>query len=324
MADECERSRRRSSRFLKSAWLATVVSLGLHGFLLLLPIAPDHKTPPVKPTEKSVRITQLSKLSKPAPRQLPKVLRPQKPKLARPSQAKPVSPPAPPSKPSQESKPDSTANPWQDFPKYPGGVPGCFNLTACVQSSDDIKLVSTFFNTELKAKKYEAALTKDEPDRKIYQVSRNNLTQYLNLFIFKGTTLYVLSPKELTLAELTKAKAVPPEIDAIFAGVDAQEVAADSFTQPELFYTGGQLRSDIIDARFVKNLDASTTAETFFDAFIKGNLQSSQFDVPEESQPYGGGAVYVATKGNASFYINVVPTKDKEGGIIVIWQKPPK
>ena len=313
----------------KLIWLTLVASLALHGLLMLLPTASEKKPTAVKPEEKSVRITQLPTLVKaPNVQRLPKPVVPKKPIVVQKSApAKAPIPAVQPVKP-KEATPDSGAsasNPWQDFPQYPGAASGCFNLPSCLQTKDGLDQVSAFFEKELAAKKYIFKPTKTESSRKAYQVSKNNLTQFLNILADSGNgTVYVLAPKELTLEELSKAKAVPPEIAAVFEGLDAQDATRDSFAQPDSFYTGNSLRPDIIDVRFISNPDASITPDTFFDAFLSTNLRNSSFDdYPDTGQKYGGGPVYLAKKGKLTLYINPVPTKDGAGTIVVIWKKQP-
>lgn len=310
-------------------WVTLVASLALHGLLMLLPTSSEKKPAAAKPEEKSVRITQLPTLIK-----APKVQRLRKPVVAKKPIVVQKSTPARAPIPSvQPAKPKaaatdpgaSTSNPWQDFPQYPGAEVGCFNLPSCFQSNDQLDQVSAFFEKELAAKKYTVKPTKTESGRKVYQVSKGNLTQFLNVLVNPGKgTVYVLAPNELTLEELSKAKAVPPEITAVFEGLDAQDATRDSFAQPDSFYSADTLRPDIIDVRLIPNPDASITADTFFDAYLSTNLRNSSFDdYPDTGQKYGGGPVYLAKKGKLTLYINTVPTKDGSGTIVVIWKKQP-
>jgi hypothetical protein len=320
-------------------WLMLIASLGLHGIVLWIPLPAEKKPVNAKPEEKSVRITQLPALIKPAtvkpvakvpplkpavPVQRPPSLR----QLSVPSQ-RPSMPPMTPKlqeavQPAQPEAP--TTNPWQDFPLYPQAESGCFNLPSCLQTADGLDKVARFFEQELAAKKYILAPVKAEADRQVYQVSRNHLTQFLNILTIAGKgTVYVLAPSELSLAELSKAKAVPPEIAAIFAGLDAEEVSRDRLRQPEAFYTTDAPRSEIVDMRLIANPSPDITAETFFDAYLSTNLRNSNFDdFGETGQTYGGGAVYLAKKGNTSLYINPVPTQDGAGTVVVIWKTLPK
>ncbi|MBW4520792.1 MAG: hypothetical protein KME16_13950 [Scytolyngbya sp. HA4215-MV1] len=310
-------------------WLMLVVSIGLHGVLLLAPLPSEKKPATQKPEEKSVRITQLPTLVKPiAVKKIPKPTLP-KPvvKLTQPkSVIPPVKQPKSEDAAQDQGKAAANANPWKDFPQYPGAQSGCYHLQSCSQTSDALAPVATFFEKELATKKYEAKLTLTEPNRKVYQVSRNNLVQFLSILTDpeKGT-VYVLAPNALTLADLAKAKEVPPEIAQVFEGLDAEETSRENFAQPEAFYTADQLRSDIIDIRLIPNPSPDINFATFFDAYLSTNLRNSEFDdYSETGQSYGGGPIYLAKKDKLSLYINPVPTQDGAGTIVVIWKNEPK
>lgn len=325
-------SPRKSSGFSRSfIWLMLIASLGLHAILLWFPIPAEKKPANIKPEEKSVRITQLPTLTKTAAvKPIPKSPLVKKPTVIQrrslPQASRPLVQPAKPPAPAQDPKSEVSSNPWQDFPQYPGAEAGCFNLPSCQQTGDGLNQVGTFFEKEVVAKKYSLAAVRNEADRKVYRISRNNLTQFLNILVVEGKgTVYVLAPAELTLADLAKAKVVPPEIAAVFEGLDAEDVSRDRLAQPDAFYTGDKPRSEIIDMRLIANPSPDITAETFFDAYLSTNLRNSSFDdYSETGQRYGGGPVYLAKKGKTSLYINTVPTQDGSGTVVVIWKTLPK
>lgn len=320
-------------------WLMLIVSLGLHGILFWLPLPAEKPPIKAKPEEKSVRITQLPTLVKPVTVKPVAKVPPLKPAPAvqRPPSIRPPAPPTQrsviqpltpkPQAATQEAKSETAAaNPWQDFPQYPQAESGCFNLPSCLRTGDGLDNVSRFFEQELAAKKYTFTPVKTEAERRVYRVSRNNLTQFLNVLTVAGQgTVYVLAPSELSLAELSKAKAVPPEIAAIFEGLDAEDVSRDRLLQPDAFYTADAPRSEIVDLRLIANPSPDITAETFFDAYLSTNLRNSNFDdYGETGQTYGGGPIYLAKKGKTLLYINTVPTQDGAGTVVVIWKSIPK
>ncbi|HEY9640195.1 MAG TPA: hypothetical protein V6C57_06905 [Coleofasciculaceae cyanobacterium] len=316
-------------------WLMTLVSLGLHGLLMLLPVPSEQPPPVAKPEEKKVRITQLPTLNRPAPprgaaaRPTPKPVVPVRraaSAIPRPVQraAMPsVQPAVPVVSPSPQQVPAETptdANPWQDFPQYPGAQPGCYNLPSCMQTSQALSEVGNYFERELAAKKYRASPQITESDRQVYQVSRNNLTQFLSLIsVPHQGTVYVLAEAPRSLADLAQAVEVPAAIYDVLSGLAATDATRADFAQPDAFYTGNTVRPEI----GITKLVTGETPDTFFDTYFRTNLFNSGFESLEPSQ-YGGGFLYEVKKDSLSLYINLVPTQDGSGTIVVIWKQPPQ
>ncbi|MBW4582188.1 MAG: hypothetical protein KME42_21695 [Tildeniella nuda ZEHNDER 1965/U140] len=311
-------------------WLnvSTLVSLGLHGLLLFLPMGHESTKPP-KPQEKQVRITQLPTLTKvapvktlPKPRVTPRVVsdRPTTPPLKR-----AVAPP-----PSQPAPGSPNANSWADFPLYPNSQPGCFGLPSCLQVDDALSQVTAFFARELPAKKYDLKPTLKEAGREIYQVSRGGQTQFLSVITSEKGTVYVLSDAPRSLEDLKKAVEVPPEVSDILSNLDAKTAEPSLFAQPDLFYTrstekglgaGAQVpRSGIRNISLVPD----QVAADMMNAFFQTNLQNSGYEVTDRQQQYGGGNVYQVKKPTVTLYLNLVPTKDKSGTLVVTWKDAPR
>lgn len=316
--------------------LTLLVSLGLHGLLLLLPTGSENKAATQKPEEKSIRITQLpTQIKSPTVKRPPKTPVLKKPTVVvKPPQSQPAipalrrpKPQAPPpstqaaSPGSASTTPASGANPWQDFPQYPGAEAGCHNLQSCLQTADGLDKVSAFFEKELDAKKYASKLTITEANRKVYQVARNGITQFLSLIQEPGKgTLYVLAEAPRSLSDLAKAVEVPAEIYSVLQNLDAEDATRNNFAQPDLFYSSDSPRSDIGIMKLVPN----STASTFFDEYFNTNLRNNDFDFSETGQTYGNGPVYNIKKGKSSLYLNMVPTQDGTGTIVVVWKQLPK
>lgn len=324
----------RSTKARVPRWLVvgTLASLGLHGLLVFLPTGHESVTPP-KPQEKQVRITQLPTVTRvapvkavPKPRVTPKVVvsaRSVNPALQR------AFTPSPPQ--STQSTPDSsTANSWADFPLYPGSQPGCFGLPSCLQVSDALEPVTTFFAKELPAKKYELKQTLKEAGRAVYQVSRSGQAQFLSVMTAEKGTVYVLSDAPRSLEDLKKAVEVPPEVSEILSNLDAKTAEPSLFAQPDLFYTrstekglgaGAQVpRSGIRNISLVPD----QVAEEMMNAFFQTNLQNSGYEVTDLQQQYGGSGIYQVKKPTVTLYLNLVPTKDKAGTLVVTWKEPPR
>ena len=361
-----------------------LLSLGIHGLLLLIPIPSEQKPAPPK-LEKQIRVTQLPTQPKspvvraspkpsPTPQKVPSlpkaVTRPRtvippepKPRLkAIPPEPKPKPKKTPPEPKAKETPPEpkpketppepkaketppepkpketppvkpepvpspalsSDANPWEQFPKYPGAKPGCFEKDFCIQTGTKLDEVSAYFEKELPAKQYEWKPTIQEANRKVYQVStKNGKTQFLSLIFAGGEegTVYVLGEKALSLGDFKKAVEVPSEISDILTatGLESQEVDAYYFTAPDKFYPSRTRRPEISSISVVPD----QASETLMDTFLKTNLQNNGYEVSEAKPPYGGGVVYEVKKDKLQLYFNLVPTTDGKGSIVVIWASPP-
>lgn len=316
-------------------WVVALTSIGLHAGILLIPLGEEAKPPPPKPPENQVRITQLPNLKKqpaikPAPK--PVVKRVSVPKINRP-QAKtpPASALQTPSKQGSSSQAEQAGedSPWKDFPLYPGSTTGCFELPSCLQADADLSQVSAHFAQQLPAKKYEAKRVVQEAGRQVYQVTRSGLSQFLSIIENGKKTVYVLSDAPRTLADLEKAVEVPPEIYAILVGLAVQQTDASAFAQPNQFYAKAAGKSlnagGLVPRSGIRNISLvpGQAANTMMDEFLRSNLQNSDFEVTDVPQPYGGGKVYRAKKGSQTLYLNLVPTKDNSGTLLVIWKTPP-
>jgi hypothetical protein len=316
-------------------WLIFLASLGLHGIFLFLPMGEEAKPPPPKPPENQVRITQLPSLVK-----QPTIKRPPKPVIKRPTTATvsrprvnvppPPSVPAQPKPPTTETKTEPTtgSDSWKDFPLYPGSAPGCFELPSCLQSSDGFSQVADHFATQLPAKKYTIKPAVKESGRIVYQVTRDGLTQFLSIIENGKNTVYVLSDAPRTIADLEKAVEVPPEIYAILVGLAVQQADATAFAQPNQFYTPGDSKvggAALVPKAGIRNVSLvpGQAAETMMDEFLRSNLQNNDFEVTDLPKTYGGGKLFRAQKGSKTLYLNLVPTKDNSGTLLVIWNTPP-
>jgi hypothetical protein len=315
-------------------WLVTLASVGLHTGLMLIPTGEASKPLPPKASEQQVRITQLSNPAKqptvkpstpPVVKVTPAVVT-RSPVIALPPVVQ-----ASPSPQSTPAPPDSAAadNPWKDFPLYPGSTPGCFGLPSCLAASVALSQVSAHFANQLPARKYDVKRTVQASGREVYQVARNGLSQYLSLIETGKNTVYVLADAPRTLEDLEKAVEVPPEILSILVSLAVQKADATDFSQPEQFYSkadGKSLSPGVLVPRsHIRNISLVTgqVANTMMDEFLRSNLQNNAFDVTDLPQEYGSGPVYQLQKANQILYLNLVPTQDNSGTLLVFWKTPP-
>ena len=324
-----------------------LISLGLHGLLLFLPMSSD-KNPVLAKKEQAVKITQLPPSAKPASkpasqpstkprpstRQAITVNRPRAIVAAR----QPVETRQSNSAAKQANRPVAvqptttagTNTPFADFPHYPGAKPGCFGKDSCRQAAAPLDQVASYFTKELPAKKYEIQPDADEAERKVYQVSKAGTVQYLNLFANEGGAAYVLSDKPLQLTDIKKAVEVPGELYTVLGELGDESVDDTAFTDPTQFYS--KLSSEDTDGSILaaepnpaidgspKLVAGQTPDKVLSD--LQPKLQDNQIEV-SNSGTYGGGSLYQMTKGAFTGYLNLLPTKDRTGTIVVVWTSSP-
>ncbi len=235
-----------------------------------------------------------------------------------------------------------------DFPRYPGTESGSFGLPAAYdpfsqRTEDAIAQVSSFFERELQAKEFSAQLLEDEPNRKVYQVSKAGTTQYLTLFPNPegaGTSI-VLSPEPLP-TDLAASSVVSPEEASFYADLPVPTVSGNDdnyqrlsepeflLSQPSAFYedlgdTGGgsyiepQLRSAIQRAVLAAR---QPDPQALF-AEIQNRLEIAYFEV-ESAGSYGGGDLYQINRDGITAYLSLVPTQTGTGTAIFVWNRAPQ
>lgn len=325
-----------------------LTSLALHGLLFIMPI-PEEKPKSTPKKEKSVKVTQLTlpRSSPAAPKATPKVT----PLTSRPVQpvarrqpviqavTRPVQSPLPPQQviptpspsPTASPAPSSATNtPLAEFPHFPGAKPGCLEVPSCFQTANDLDKVAAHFEKELPAKGFTAPVNVDETgSRKVYEVSRSDFsTQYLSLIYTKDGTIYVLADAPRSLDELKQAVVVPEEFYNILAEVGEELEDESQFADPSQFYS--KLSSQDPDGSLIpaesreeiqgKKLVAGQPPDAVYTNLAPS--LASIFAVSEFGN-YGGGPLYTLKKNNFIGYLNLVPTKDNSGTIVVLWSEPP-
>lgn len=338
-----------------------LTSLVLHGLLLLMPL-PKEKAKSTPKKERSVKVTQLAlPASKPATSTTPKTptTRPKvTPRTSRPVQPisrrqpiiqgvkpKPVQTPPQPRQAAPSPNPtaspakspnvepanlaNATDTPLAEFPHFLGAKPGCLEVPSCFQTANDLEKVAAHFEQELPAKGFTTSVNVDESGRKVYEVSRSDFsTQYLSLIDTKDGTIYVLADAPRSLDELKQAVVVPEEFYSVLAEVGEELEDETQFADPSQFYSklssqepdGSLIPAQLREEIQAQKLVAGQLPDTVYDSMLP-SLQSV-FEV-SKSGSYGGGNLYTLKKDSFTGYLNLVPTKDNSGTIVVLWTEPP-
>jgi hypothetical protein len=242
--------------FMKPMLLA---SIGLHAAVLLTPI-PEPPVKVVAPKPKTVKVSALPTLKmprrvikRPIIRKPAMAVIPPKGLVVRSLIKKTAAPPgekSPRDVPSQKPllTPDKTgsssSDPMSDFPNFPNAIPGCSGLPSCFDTQKPLNEVTQFFEKQLPLKKFSIKPTITEASRKVYQIEKQGTSQFLNVLLDGGTTVYVLAPNALALADLKNAVQVPEDFTRsilgqlpVASGGNETSVMPDQLTTPTAFFT---------------------------------------------------------------------------------------
>lgn len=332
-------------------------ALGLHAVLLFTPF-PKEKEKPPENKEAPVKITQLP-TTKASAKQTPKIAiakpKPALPKINRPNPnpivQKSIEPPkqqeaAPPeSSPQSQSKPSNNADSATaaDFPHYSPSTPDCFNVGLgenCRVATANISTVAAFYLSAPKAKGFTLTPDEETADKKVYSVTTpDKKTLFLHLFKDEPTTVILLSDSKVSdLAALKGSVNIPADYYNLLTDLAPQVDRSDNpqtnaqpeqFPKPEMFFnvvSAAELQTGTIP-EMRPGIDGSPTLITgqppdvFFQTISTAGL-SGTFQVTPKGQ-YGGGNLYQLKKESTTFYMNLVPTKDNTGTIVVTWLRNP-
>jgi hypothetical protein len=278
-------------------------------------------------------------IHRPTKKVLNKVAKAPNQKTPKPQNASQPVPPVKPSPP-EESRSDPN-NPMNDFPHYPGESEGCLNVSGCFETHKPIDVVSKYFQEQLPLKKFTVTpVVNNEADRKVYQISKGGAQQFLNILVPDGkTAVYVLAEKAMTVGDLQNAVQIPPDFsENVMASLpDGTAVeSADPFTTPTDFFsnpggveTDGPNKGMDINPEQNPEIDSmklvpAQTPQKLFSDFFAPNLTQSGYQPPKPVATYGGGQLYELKKGTSKpFYLNLVPSKDGKGTIVVVWRSKP-
>lgn len=90
-----------------------------------------------------------------------------------------------------------SATAFTNFPQFKSSTGDCFGLglgdNCRVVENGAIAEVTNYFRKELAAKQFKAELVTDEPTRKVFKVTKENKTLFLNILQSKQSVVYLLS-----------------------------------------------------------------------------------------------------------------------------------
>jgi outer membrane biosynthesis protein TonB len=282
------------------------------------------KKPIIKPSSKASPKPLASKtpVVKPSPKASPKAI---------------VTKPTPSTTPAAQ-KPAALNTPFSDFPKYPNATTGAFDIKAiekvAQQTPDDLKQVGSFFENELKGKGYQSNISTNTDNKKVYEVSKGGVNEYLTL-IFEGGkgTIIVKSKKPLpdNLGNTEVASAQENAFDAALGRVPFQpnDSADEKLPDPKAFHDKyGQDEKGFLEKQVKNGIDGSIrfiggqNPDAAYSGIFAGSLQQGNFQVTPKNS-YGGGNLYEVRQGGFARYLNLIPAKDGSGTIVVVWNTPP-
>ncbi len=95
------------------------------------------------------------------------------------------------------SRSEVSAAAFANFPQFKSSTGDCFGLglgdNCRVVANGAIAEVTNYFRKELPAKQFKAELVTDEPTRKVFKISKDNKTLFLNILQSKQNVVYLLS-----------------------------------------------------------------------------------------------------------------------------------
>lgn len=336
-------------------------SIGIHGLLLLLPMPqPETEVTKKAVTQDKVKITELpsssspmvsKKTTQPTVKSSPLIQRKvanstaikQSPKVVATTKTEKITPQAIASKPVETNSlpnPSNLNNPFSDFPKYINAQPGSLGLfdapinRSSQQTQDSLTAVTQYFERELKAREYKINFAKNEADAKVIEVTKGNTTKFLNLIDYNSGTVIVLASEILNPKNIDDVATVSPQEEAfinILDGTNLENIEDPELylADPSLFYSKfGADKDGFFEVEQKSNtvgtirLIADRLPEQVFDTVFAQALKSSGFEVNPQGE-YGGGIVYEVKQESFVTYLNLVPTSDRQGTIIVAWSSMP-
>ncbi|NJO39825.1 MAG: hypothetical protein HC865_03845 [Cyanobacteria bacterium RU_5_0] len=218
------------------------------------------------------------------------------------------------------------AAPFADLPQLTGSQSGCLGLGGCRQIAENPGEVSQTLKQQMEAQGYTVRLrddlidTSDYQGMKIYEVSKDGTTRYLNVISSGlGETIYILTPELTTRAEIENAGTVQTELETVLTNLSGGNRASyPQFVYPDLFFTGTNPRPEI-GGQFHLIPGGNPTQ---LSVSLTSTLQGSGFAVSPVGE-YGGGIVYEISQRAFMGYLNLIPTQDGMGTIVVVWRSLP-
>lgn len=212
--------------------------------------------------------------------------------------------------------------PLADFPHLAESS-GCSNQATegCRQVGGNFRQVSQALREQLRQQGYTVSPRDDleETGRQVYEVTKDDRTRYLSIISADlGETVYVLAAEPVTQADIEQVGMVQAELEATLSQLAGGTSATPTqLGYPEFFLAGNQPRPEIRSLHWVKD-----TAPTQLGDRLTRDLQSNGFQLSPIGE-YGGGTLYEVSRQAFLGYLNLVPTADRNGTIVVQWQQLP-
>jgi hypothetical protein len=223
-----------------------------------------------------------------------------------------------PSETNNQSKP-RRVDPFANFPNYANVKPYvCGVQIARIdrrtrRTSDPLDSVQAYFDKKLAGTDFQVEKLTDKPDTKVYQVSRGNLTQFLQLFAVeeKGTMILLSSQRvdcyrlsNESLPEKPDSKTEQQSFDVTFQNLYAQL----GWKEEKEFATTSEVET-------IFGKDINNTPEQLA-LLVKSKLESEGFAASQINKETSE-LLYEVKKGDFTKYISFVPAKEGKGAVIL-------
>jgi hypothetical protein len=225
------------------------------------------------------------------------------------------------------------------FPTYPGVQPGTEGLLAGdldksgLHTSATFADVASWYQTNLKD--YNPQIVGDDSKLKVYQVSKNNVSKYLNVIFSdkSGNTVILLADQKIDPQTLAANATQEDPLDTRYQGIMAQ------VDNDELFLSGifpneePELRSQIdgLSAAQVQKEHGiakktipgmAETTPVAVGAYLQGKLKGQGFSA-EFKGNFGSGLVYTVSSSSFTRYLVLLPSPKGTGTAIVTTKNSP-
>ncbi len=223
-----------------------------------------------------------------------------------------------------ENQPQSApVNPFAEFPKYTSVKPNfCGVKSAKIDrrtrlTSDSLDAVQVYFEKKLENTDFQVEKLADKPDTKVYQVSKGNLIQYLQLFaVEEQGTMILLSSQRVDCYRLSNE--IQPELPK------TEEQSFDATFQKLYVQLGWTKEEDFAATTLVEKVFGKDTNKTPDELalLVKSQLESEGFKASKVNEETSE-LLYEVKKGEFTKYISFVPTKEGKGAIIFTLKNTP-
>jgi hypothetical protein len=288
--------------------------------VLASPLASLNSSPtPLRPTVAAAQAPQRPVAQRPVPR-------PGVPSPDAPSPSSPVPSPAALTTPDATPSPEPVlppALPFADVPVLTGAETGCYGLGTCRRLSNgvDFRTAGQTLEAQLKGQGYTVRFRDDleVAGSKTYEITKNGETRYLNVLSADlGNAVYLVTTQPVTLTDLQNSNLPKTELETVLNSLPATSANATQFVQPDVFFVGATPRPETGgNLRFIAGNSPDQVLST-----LTGQLQAQGFTLTEAGG-YGTGLLYEVTKGALTAYLNLVPTSEHTGTVVVLWSSLP-